>query len=84
MADFPEMLPDHFLKLKAIRARMRDLTPHERSFIETIVDNKPLDDDQAFMLNQVYNNLKDSAEFLLPKDHGIHEVESFESCGRTA
>nr|BDT27316.1 hypothetical protein BHI3_07820 [Bacteriovorax sp. HI3] len=82
MVEIPEMQSDHLAKLRYLRTRMGELTLSEKVFIESIVDNKPLDGDQAFMLNITYQNVKESDGLLLPKDHGIHIVESFESCGR--
>lgn len=82
MVDFPQMEPSHFLKLKWLRGKMGMLSLSQRSFIELIVDNKPLDDDQVLMLGQIYREVKDCLELPGNHDRGIVEIESFESCGR--
>lgn len=82
MIDIPQMESNHFLMLKWLRGKMGMLSHAQRAFIETIVENKPLDNEQAFLLGQTYREIKECVE--LPGDHcrGILEIETYESCGK--
>lgn len=82
MADLSEMLKSHFMMLMYLRENKKSLTPSQWEFIDSIKENRPLDSDQSLELGQIYRDVKECET--LPGKHlrGVHEVETYESCGR--
>ncbi len=74
MVDFPQMLPEQYLKIKSLREKRHLMTPDQEEFLDSFVDMSPIDDDKSLLLGQLYRVIKEIEELPMKPDRGVHYV----------
>lgn len=76
MVDFPQLLPEQLLKIRAIRDKYETLTQAQKDFLDSLAEvPKPLESDVVLQLGQLYRIVKELEELPGNHDRNIYAIE---------